>query len=104
MKNFYDTLSVSDFAASCEDMYYIEFMEHCEKVCRWVEKEISDPQSPHRHNRPRLSLLKGFVEEAMDFVRTDGRSYSRTLNQDHYATHCQILRALYRKAGKTCPL
>ncbi len=104
MKNFYDTLSVSDFAASCEGMYYFQFMEHCEKVCQWIEREISDPYSPHRENRPHLSLLKGFVEEAMDFVRSDGKSYSRTLNPSRYAIHCQILRALYRTAGKICPL
>lgn len=104
MKNFYDTLSVSDFAASCEGMYYSQFMEHCEKICRWIETELRDPNSHYRQDHSRLSLLKGFVEEAMDFVRTDGKSYSRTSNQDRYATHCQILRELYRTAGKTCPL
>lgn len=104
MGNFYESLSFTDFATSCEDMYYSEFLKHCEDVCVWIEKEIKDPHSYHRANRSQLSLLKGFVEEAVDFVRTDGKSCSQTLNPDRYAIMCQILRALYRKVGKDSPV
>lgn len=99
--DFHETLSVSDFAASCVDMYYSDFINHCNSTCDWVEREMKDKDSYYRTMHPKLSMLKGFIEEALDFVKTDGKCCYK---QDHYPYFAQILRGLYKKVGKECPI
>lgn len=103
-KDFHETLSAYDFAVSCNDMFYSEFLNHCNSACDWIEREMTDKNSYYRKQRSNLSSLKGFIEEAIDFVKSDGEICIGGRENRHYPYFALILRSLYKKAGLDCPL
>lgn len=103
-KDFHKTLSTYDFAISCEDMYYSEFINHCNTTCDWIEREMNDKNSYYRKQHSKLTSLKGFIEETIDFVKSDGKICIRGCENRHYPYFALILKALYKKSKLDCPL